>query len=104
MALLLPRLDDERTYHCRFCQDEPSGWLELWCRGYGEGRVHVDQKPKGLTWMQTGDCGRTTSHPPHTAVDRCACLDSNPVRARLRERWAQAKAERAAASRPRRAS
>jgi hypothetical protein len=87
---------DEPTFHCLDCLDEPSGWAETWCRGYGDKRIAVADKPASVRRVETGDCGRTFPHGPHTAVRRCHCYETNPVRARLRERIAKARAEREA--------
>lgn len=84
-AKLLPKpaaKDDEPTYFCVDCYDEPSGWRSWRCGGpsaYG---------------LLSRSCGRTKAHGPHDWVSRCACVERNPVIAEHRSRMAAARVRR----------
>ncbi len=89
-------VNDEPTYHCLDCYDEPNGWRVYWCQGDGEYRKSPQDKPAVEKHATTRDCERNKAHYPHTYTERCGCFYTNPIRAAARERRKQAAQERAA--------
>lgn len=78
-----PSDDDPRTWrHCRVCDD--SGWEEFWC--VGDSSI---PQPDYRLHLTARDCGRPREHTSHTYVQRCDCINRNPVIARRRELEAQ---------------
>lgn len=71
----------EPVFACLFCLD--GGWRPFWCLGAGEART-LDQPARADGSIV--DCGRQTPHSGHQYVAPCACLATNPVIARRRER------------------
>lgn len=72
----------EPTYHCIDCKDEPNGWRVFWCPGVGDSH-------SGELLPGRAICARRHDHYPHSYVERCGCIDTNPViqthRLRMRE-------------------
>lgn len=84
-ALLLPApptKENEPTFHCFECMDEPNGWRLFYCLGKGD--LHQFAPPAHAPGP-VFPCGRLKRHPPHTYAERCKCLATNPVIARAKE-------------------
>lgn len=74
-----PQDADPRTWvHCTACSD--SSWRHARCDGgtkvYGDRDDHLPRV----------HCGRRHSHAPHSYVERCVCVDTNPAIARRRQK------------------
>lgn len=85
------RPDREPTFFCLDCLDEPSGWRLWWCPGRGVRRT-FERREDDVTPM--AECARGAEHAPHAYAARCACVDTNPVIARHRQRLAEARHRR----------
>lgn len=82
-VLPAPSDDDPRTWrYCNACDD--SGWEEFWC--VGDSSI---PQPDYRLHLTARDCGRPREHTSHTYVQRCDCINRNPVIARRRELEAQ---------------
>lgn len=78
--LPMPAADEDGPrFFCVRCLDEPSGFRLWWCAGVGS----EADAPSG--W-RLARCGRTHPHHGHSYVDRCGCVDTNPVIAQHRAR------------------
>lgn len=88
------RHEDEPTFVCRECCD--GYWREFYCQGAGQLRSTIRHaRHEGIPHA---GCGRRQLHGPHRFVERCHCVDTNPVvqrqlqRQRARVNGAQAAA------------
>lgn len=65
------------VHHCAFCLD--TGWRPFRCDGWTGDRGTRDAE------MPLVRCGRRgPKHGPHGYVERCACVETNPVMAKRR--------------------
>jgi hypothetical protein len=87
-----PRPEDEPTFHCRECYDEPNGWVICGCPG--RGRL-INPSYTTARVSRIVQCLRTRDHPPHSYAERCPCVPSNPEIKRHRDRMADARQKRA---------
>lgn len=78
------RPQDEPTFSCATCRDEPSGHVVFWCEGFGEYRV-LGPSRRGSD-LVVKFCRRTKLHPPHTFTDRCHCYGHNATVERRKQR------------------
>jgi hypothetical protein len=70
----------EPTYVCLFCLD--TSWRPFRCPGQGSLRsmTRSETDPDPIS-----ECGRRFPHGSHPYVERCVCVETNPVIARDRE-------------------
>lgn len=97
--LQLPaRHDDEPRFFCTSCYDEPAGWQVVWCPG--DGAMRQSTPAARALSTRIAPCGRRPpsgqDHAPHTYVERCPCVETNPVIAKHRERLREHQARKAA--------
>lgn len=96
LAPMPAREDDEPTFHCRECHDEPNAWRPFWCPGAGKYRVM--DRPARATGARR-QCARPQPHEQHGYVERCECSDTNPVIAAARQRFYASRPKRETKSR-----
>jgi hypothetical protein len=87
-----PKPEDEPTFHCRECYDEPNGWIVCLCPGRGK---FINPSCTTARASRVVQCVRHQDHPPHTYAERCPCVPSNPTIKRHRDRMADARNSRA---------
>jgi hypothetical protein len=89
-----PKPEDEPTFHCRECSDEPNGWIVTACPGRGK---HYNPNYAANRVSRTVQCARAREHGPHTYADRCGCVATNPEIKRHRDRMNEHRHKRATA-------
>ena len=89
--------NQEPTYFCFKCRDEPHGWYPVYCQGSGKG-FSADIHSRHAS-LECSPCGRRFPHGPHPWVVKCVCHSVNPVAAKAREREAKHVAAKASRKR-----
>ncbi len=84
--------EDEPTFHCLNCFDEPAAWRFWWCQGKGKQRDLVPTER--VSSFPICDCGRWKPHGPHTYMARCECSDTNPIIGEHRRRLEEFRASK----------
>jgi hypothetical protein len=75
----------EPLFGCAHCLD--TSWRPFRCSGGHREHLHTRDGH-----LPAYPCGRRNLHAPHGYVERCACVDTNPVIAKRRERRDEAAA------------